>query len=309
MDELVVGTQVELVTAVFIVLEFCMLIFQSALYVLRPHGTNRGWYLLLLFLMLLYNVTGGLFPDTTIHLIPVDIQEIIAYGAGFLMASYFPFYFYKAFELRSLRWHALFGVPLFLAAPYLVFFVVVYAINGKLDVDIRYGMIVPFIYALVLLWVMFKAIRQKYRDNHDKSQYMDEIAMYSAISPWAALAFFGVVEANQTVEVLCTNTGIIAITFVFFNRQVRFEHEEQLLLQEALRKLGNKQQLFQAMCGRYGYTRRESDVTLLLCEGLSYRAIGEKLHLAPNSVDNKVQNIYHKTGVHNRVELIRKLGL
>ncbi|MHB8209563.1 LuxR C-terminal-related transcriptional regulator [Mucilaginibacter sp.] len=56
------------------------------------------------------------------------------------MASFFPFYFYKAFNLKSIRWHALFGVPLFLMLPYLVFFVLIYAINGNLNVDIRFGM-------------------------------------------------------------------------------------------------------------------------------------------------------------------------
>jgi hypothetical protein len=59
------------------------------------------------------------------------------------MASFFPFYFYKAFDLKSLRWHALYGVPLFLMLPYVIFFVVVYAINGELNVDIKYGMIAP----------------------------------------------------------------------------------------------------------------------------------------------------------------------
>src|SRR6185437_14600835 len=162
----------------------------------------------------LYNITGGLFPDPLIRSIPVAVHEMIAYGTGFLMASYFPFYFYKAFELKTLRWHALFGVPLFLALPYVVFFVIVYAINGKLDVDIRYGMIVPFIYALVLLWVIFSAIRQRYKAGQNRNEYIQQIAMHAAVTPWAALAFFGLVEASQLIEVLCTNTGIIAITFL-----------------------------------------------------------------------------------------------
>lgn len=309
MDRLVWGTQVELITAIFIGLEFCMFIFQSALYVLRPRGTSRGWYLLLLFLMLLYNITGGLFPDPQIRDIPVSIQEMIAYGTGFLMASYFPFYFYKAFELRSLRWHALFGVPLFLAAPYLVFFVIVYAINGKLDVDIRYGMIVPFCYALVLLWVMFKAIRQKYRDSRDKKQYLDEIAMYAAVSPWAALAFFGLVEANQMIEVLCTNTGIIAISFIFFTRMIRFEHAEHQRLVETVLKLRSQQENFEEQCRVYHYAKREAEIVLLLCQGLTYKAIGDKLFISENTVDNTVQKIYVKTGVKSKIELIRKLGL
>jgi len=181
----------------------------------------RLWYLLLLFLFQFYNITGGLFPDPKIH-IPIPLQEMIAYGSGFLMASFFPFYFYKAFDLKSLRWHALYGVPLFLMLPYLIFFVVVYAINGELNVDIKYGMIAPFIYAIVLLWVMFKAIRKKYQADRNKNQYLEEIAMYCAVTPWLSLAFFGLVEANQLIEVLCTNTGIVILSILFIFRSIRW---------------------------------------------------------------------------------------
>jgi hypothetical protein len=113
---LVFGTQVHIVTFIFIVLEFCMLIFQLARYFYRLQDKHQGWFLGLLSLLLLYNITGGLFPDPKIN-IAIPVQEMIAYGSGFLMASYFPLYFYKVMELRSLRWHTFFGVPLFLLLP------------------------------------------------------------------------------------------------------------------------------------------------------------------------------------------------
>jgi hypothetical protein len=37
----------------------------------------------------------------------------------------------------------------------------VYAVNGNLAQDSKYGMIVPFLYAIVLLWVMLRSIRRK----------------------------------------------------------------------------------------------------------------------------------------------------
>ena len=118
---LVFRTQIHIVTFIFIVLELMMLSFQFFYYLFRPEDRNRLWYLILLVLMLFYNITGGLFPDPNINL-SISLQEMIAYGSGFLMASYFPFYFYKAFDLKSLRWHAYYGVPLFLMLPYVVFF-------------------------------------------------------------------------------------------------------------------------------------------------------------------------------------------
>jgi DNA-binding CsgD family transcriptional regulator len=309
MEELVFGTQVELITAIFIGLEILMFLFQLASYFYRPKDKYRGWYLLLLALMLLYNITGGLFPDNKIH-IPIEVQEMIAYGTGFLMASYFPFYFYKAFELKALRWHTLFGVPLFLALPYLIFFVIVYAINGKLDVDIRYGMIVPFIYALVLLWAMFRAIRNKYRENRDKKKYVEEIAMHCAVSPWAALAFFGLVEENQLIEVLCTNTGIIIITILFITKSVRNARQEY---QEFNKKKdepptdGMSQDEFVANCLHFGLTRMEILVVQWVYKGKSNKEIAGLLYISEDTVKKHLQNAFRKVGVRNRVGLIHKL--
>ena len=302
---LVFGTQIQIVTFIFIVLEFCMFIFQIFYYLFRPQDSRRLWYLLLLFLFQFYNITGGLFPDPKID-IPIPTQEMIAYGSGFLMASFFPFYFYKAFDLKSLRWHALFGVPLFLMLPYLIFFVIIYTVNGKLNVDIRYGMIVPFIYAIILLWVMFRAIRRKYEAERDKNQYVEEIAMYCAVSPWAALAFFGLVEASQLIEVLCTNTGIIIISILFIWKSIKIARWEYEQLQE-IGTYGFQLEAFEHNCRSYRLTNREIQIVLLIRQGLTYKEISNKLFISGKTVDNHMQHVYEKTEVSNKIALIHKL--
>jgi DNA-binding CsgD family transcriptional regulator len=302
---LVFGTQIHMVTFIFILLETCMFIFQLAYYSLRPQDKNRMWYLILLILMLFYNITGGLFPDPAIS-IPVSLQLMAAYGSGFLMASFFPFYFYKAFDLKSLRWHALFGVPLFLILPYVVFFVFAYAINGNLNTDIKLGMIVPLMYALILLWNMFRSIRAKYVLNRNKNAYLEEIAMYSAVTPWLALTFFGLVEESQLTEVLCTNTGIIVISILFVRKSIKQEREAYGKLQGSGRT-GFQEEEFEVLCKSYRLTNREIQIILLLSEGLTYKEISQKLFISGKTVDNHVQNIYEKTEVNNKVALIHKL--
>jgi DNA-binding CsgD family transcriptional regulator len=302
---LVFGTQIHIVTFIFIVLETGMFIFQLFYYLFRPQDQNRLLYLILLILLLFYNISGGLFPDPKIG-IPLPVQEMIAYGSGFLMASYFPLYFYRAFELKALRWHALFGVPLFLILPYLIFFVVVYAINGNLNVDIKFGMIAPFIYSIVLLLAMFQAIRRKYHKDRNNKKYFEEIAMYCAITPWTALAFFGLVESSQLVEVLCTNTGIIGITFLFIWRSIKSARLEYERLLE-LASQGDNSLIFEQMCQFYKLTNREIQIVLLMRQGLTYKEISDKLFIAGKTVENHVQNIYEKTRVKNKVSLIQKL--
>jgi DNA-binding CsgD family transcriptional regulator len=306
MDRLVWGTQVELITAIFVGLEIVMALFQLASYFYWPGDKNRGRYLLLLLLMLLYNITGGLFPDPQLP-IALSLQEMIAYGTGFLMASYFPFYFYKAFELKALRWHALFGVPLFLALPYLIFFVIVYAINGNLDIDIRIGMIIPFCYALVLLWAMFKAIRNKYRENRDKQEFMEETAMYGAITPWAALAFFGLVEESQLIEVLCTNTGIVIITLLFLRRSISDARLEYQKTQNEPTIDGLSHEQFMANCLHFGLTRMEILIVQQVYKGKSNKEIADQLSVSEETIKKHIQNSLRKTGTKNRTALLHKV--
>ena len=302
---LIFGTQLHIVTFIFIVLEFCMFIFQLAYYLFRPQDKVRLWYLILLLLMLFYNVTGGLFPDPKIKL-AISTQEMIAYGSGFLMASYFPFYFYKAFELKSLRWHVLYGVPLFLLTPYVVFFIVVYSINGNLTAGIKFGMIAPFIYAMVLLWVMFTAIRKKHAANRNHPNYFEEIATYWAISPWASMTVFGLVEESQLIEVLFTNSGIIIITILFLWKSIKKERLEYARLLEMGHR-GYRPEAFEEACKIYRLTNREIQIILLLRQGLTYKKISEELFISGKTVDNHVQNIYEKTGANNKVALFHKL--
>lgn len=302
---LVFHTQIHIVTFIFIVLETIMFVFQFFYYLFRPEDKSRLYYLILLLLLLFYNITGGLFPDPNIA-IPLSIQEMVAYGSGFLMASYFPLYFYKAFDLKSLRWHAFYGVPLFLILPYVIFFVIDYTIHGNLDKDLKYGMIAPFIYALVLLWVMFRAIRKQHQTDRDQKQYLEEIAMYIAISPWAALALFGFVEQSQLVEVLCTNTGIIAITSLFIWKSIqkaRMEYRRILKLQLD----GSGVEILNENIKRYSLTKMEATIVELLLKGLSNKEIADQLHISEETVKKHVYNIFRKTKVKNRNALFIKL--
>ena len=50
-------------------------------------------------------------------------------------------------------------------------------------------------------------------------------------------------------------------------------------------------------------TKREEDVTLGICEGLSNVEIGRRLYISKHTVKAIVETIYLKTSCHNRVNL------
>jgi DNA-binding NarL/FixJ family response regulator len=59
-------------------------------------------------------------------------------------------------------------------------------------------------------------------------------------------------------------------------------------------------------------TPREQEVMRLLAEGLSSKAVAEKLFISPKTVENHRANIMNKLGLHSTMELVRyaaKLGL
>ncbi len=302
---LVTGTQMHIVTFCFIVLEFCMFIWQLARYFYRLRDRHRGWYILLLLLLLLYNVTNGLFPDRNLSL-PVTTQNMIAYGLEFLMISYFLFYFYKEFDLRSLRKHVLYGVPLFLILPYILFFVIMYRINGDLKKDIHHGAIIPFAYSLVLLRAILCAIWKRYQCNRDDHFYIEEITVYCAVLPWVLMTVFAWIEVGQVVETLCANAGFFVITIMFFYKSARRAMLEYL--QENAITIGSiNPYLFQANCLHFNLTRAEILIIQQLYKGKTNKEIAELMSISENTVKKHIQNAYRKTDVKSRSELIYKL--
>ncbi|WP_051189677.1 helix-turn-helix transcriptional regulator [Daejeonella oryzae] len=301
----VFGTEMLLVTCIFALLEIVMFFYQFIHYLSRPEEKQRLYYLILLFLLIVYNISGGLFPDPKID-IPVVAQNIIAYGSGFLMASYFPYYFYKGFDLIRLRFHALYGVLLFLILPFVIFFVIVYSIQQSLDFAIKFGIIIPFFYSIVLLWAIMRAIRLKYRDHKSRGNFMEVVAVYLAVIPWVMMTPIAYFDLGQLIEVLCTNGGFVVISILFISKSISRSRLEYQRLME-LNAGGVPPILFMENCFLYKLTNREIEIVKLLRQGKKYQLIAEKLFISEFTVKKHVHNIFQKTEVNNKVELVHKL--
>jgi DNA-binding CsgD family transcriptional regulator len=302
---LVLGSQMHVVTLIFTILEVLLFFYQFIYYLSRPQDKNRFWYLILLLLLIIYNITGGLFPDPNIDM-PIVTQNIIAYGCGFFMASYFPYYFYKGFDLKRLRFHAIYGVPLFLLLPYLIFFVVGYSKDKNLDAAIEYGIIVPLFYALVLLWAITRAIRSKYREREGGQNSMEMVAVYFAIIPWASMPVLSLLRASQLVEVLFTNGGFIIITILFISKSIsKARIEYQQLINLPINDI--KPSSFLNNCSKYQLTNREVEIVQFIRQGYKYKKIADRLFISESTVKKHVQHIFEKVDVSNKVELIHAL--
>lgn len=159
---LVFGTQMHIVTFLFVSIEIVIFFYLVVFRLARPDDKTTSLNLVLIFLLLIYNVSGGLLPDPKL---PGSFffQEVIAYATGFITPCYFPFYVYKAFGLTKLKFHAYKGVYIFLILPYCIF-VLVFWISRDLKAA-QNLLIIPVLYAIWVIISLSRAIRHKYNNN------------------------------------------------------------------------------------------------------------------------------------------------
>ncbi|WP_333577633.1 helix-turn-helix transcriptional regulator [Sphingobacterium sp.] len=299
-------TEMHPVTLLTIVIELVAIGAQSALYLNRLRDQVRFWHLILLLLLLVFNVANGLFPDARYN-VSIPVQHIIVNGIGFAIVSYFPFYFYRAFGLRKLRFLAIYGVPLFLVLPYLVFFVIGLSIHGDLAFTHKYGYIIPTFYSLILLFSTAKAIRCAYRTSKNKNRYIEEMAAYFALMPWAFLAPVVYFQWGQLIETLFTNVGFVAISALLLYRTLNISRAEQKLLAD-LELVPVNYEAIECNSKRFGLSNREIEIVHLISQRLSYKEIADKLFISDRTVNKHVQNIFNKTLVNSRTQLVKKIN-
>lgn len=292
-------------TLVFVFIETIFFFIQVYDLFRYPQRRKQWWDLILLGLLVKYNLFNGLFPDASFRL-DIRVQYMIAYGLAYLTGAYFPFYFYKMYGLKSLRWWVTWGVLFFTLLPYLVWDVVLYSLNGHLVIDREWGVVVPGIYGSLLLFQMFRAVMVQYEKKHDPVLLRCELIVWVGILPWQAMIFFAFYPVTQWVQILMANIGWIAIILMKLTKDVHFSRKAFRELME-FKETGGLNSVFDAKCVKYQLTPREIEIARLLKIGHTYRQIGDKLFISEHTVDNHVRNIYQKVGVSNKFELIHKL--
>ena len=321
----VLGTEMHMVTFLFVCIETVILFYLVIYRLARPDDRTSFLDTVLIFLLLLYNITGGLLPDPNL---PGSffLQECIAYGTGFITPCYFPYYVYKGFELEKMKFHAYRGVYYFLVAPYLAF-VVVFVLTGKLEAA-QNLLIIPVVYALWVLLSLKRAIRYKYDWNLSSSDARQEvIILFISLSPWVGLPLISYFNLSQWMEASVTNFGFLLLMALHVNRhivQIRREHErliesERKLMtwNEELKEEVEKRTIeleritaerrFEENSRQFNLTNREKEIAKLICEGYTYKQIGEELYIAERTVAKHVQNIFEKVRVSSKMELYHRL--
>lgn len=303
------NTEMHIVTFCITVFEMVMLFIQVVYCLQRVTDKNRLFYLILLTLMILYNVTSGLFPDEGFSL-SIKLQNSLAYLVAFITSMYFVYYFYKAFELIGLRFFVRYGIFVFLLLPFLLFFLLPYYITGNLALSRQLTVIIPFLYGVAFIVATTRAFLLKHRHSQKLIPHIGEnrielvMAAYIAVLCWATLpviVFFG---DFQVLEHSVTNAGFLMMTLIYIKTtisQSRWEYQK-LMLSEY-----NRQQVLEESCKRFELTVRETEVVKLLVKGFAYKTIADALHISEKTVARHISNTFTKVSVTNKVELINRL--
>lgn len=224
---LIPGTQMHIVTFVFISIEIVIFFYLIIYRLARPDNPSTFPNIILITLLITYNITGGLLPDPNLPG-SLFLQEIIAYGTGFITPCFFPFYVYKVFGLNKMKFHVFKGVTFFLFLPYL-FFVITYATTNNLALA-KNLLILPVLYALWIIYSLVVAIKDKYA-NLNKNQKKEAQFLFLSIAPWIGLPVIAYFDLSQAVEASITNPGFLLLLVLQLRdhvSQLKIEHQQLL---------------------------------------------------------------------------------
>ena len=232
---LVFGTQMHMLTFLFVSIEVVILFYLIIFKLARPDDKTVVLNIVLIFLLLIYNIIGGLLPDPNL-IGSTFLQLSIAYAAGFITPCYFPYYVYKAFGLTRLKFQAYVGIHLFLIIPYIIF-VVVFAVTRDINIA-KNIFILPILYGFWLINLLFRSIRQKYNNSLSSTDSKQElIVLLLSISPWVSLPVIDVLNLGQATEVSITNFGFLLLFSLQVKRNIKQFRTDNERLIESERQL------------------------------------------------------------------------
>lgn len=237
-----------MVTFSIVLFELVILFFQLIYYLERPGEKSRLWYLILLYLLIQYNVLGGLFPADNIP-ISIILQNILAYASAIMMSMYFAFYFYKAFELEHFRWFAIYGTFYFVFLPFIAAFIIPYYLTGDLELSRKLFVVIPFMYCLVFIYNITHAVVKKYNNalQGEEGYFYKEriISVYIALTFWISLPIITYFNGGQVLEVCMTNAGFLVMTIMYIRSTVfnsKAEYHKLQVSEQNLQKLNKELQ-------------------------------------------------------------------
>lgn len=210
------GSQMHWATGFVITVELFFTIYQIFKCLEKPEDKRRQRYLLLLLLLLIHNTIGGLFPDQNIN-IPI-VERLLCYVGRLAILAYCPFYFYKSYAMSTLKFHARWGIWLFLIGPFVLLFLGCYALTDNMNFAITCGMAVSIPYSFVSVFTIGRAIYKKYK-NWSLGNSKEVVLLFIAVVPWGLMVMMPMLGKISQLEKLILVNTVFLIFCVFYVKE------------------------------------------------------------------------------------------
>ena len=149
------------------------------------------------------------------------------------------------------------------------------------------------VYCVILLLHERKSIKEKSVRTACFSLTIISFAMIPVVILAMAFSYF----RRISIPIICLAYTIAALVFLF----TALAHQEKTSAVE------RKEFSFEAVSSRYHITEREFEVVKLIKKGLTNKEIAAELCISVNTVNNHIANIFSKTEVGSRIDLLNLL--
>ncbi len=189
--------------------------------------------------------------------------------------------------------------------PYKGFFFAlsaVFAVISILNLVLRHGLLADVGYLVCLFDVVFCLVvmlrnRKTVQDSGVRVMILTMTIVSLSLLPFIIAGLF--VDFIRAVSLQVFFLACAIVMLVFENLAVRRALKE---LREEIAKAGREPEKVDLSV--YHITEREVEVIGLVAEGMTNKEIAAKLSLSVNTVNNHMANIFTKTGVRSRIDLL-----
>jgi len=303
------GTDMHLFTFVIIILQVCILSFQTIHYLSRPSDISRSRFFLLILSYLFYNLFSGLFPD---HKLDEQVnfltQTIIAHLIGVVLSCYFIFYIYKEYDIQPLKLFSVKKVMIILGSLFIPAFVVPFLITDDIMISRWFFLAIPLVLCLIYAFqIIFELRKLKPSTNIIQDHYrMRKVMGYLSVLSFFCLPMIVFIGDYQFIEQPAVNFGFFCLAYSYIKTSIHHSKTEYNLI-KSYKENSNTQSTeleLTIKLKQLNLTPSQITIAQLILENNTYKTISENIFLSDGTVRKHASNIFKKCNVSSKKQFI-----